>query len=50
MILVQSDKYNKLKALWSTRYNYSSEINEVKHKSLRNYFESTLTLPKINKY
>jgi hypothetical protein len=34
--------WNEKESMWSTRYSASSEWNEVKHKSLRNYFEHSL--------
>ena len=42
-----SSNANERESLWSTRYTASSEWNEVKHKSLRTYFDGH-KLPKLN--
>ena len=43
--------YNKREAMWDTRYTFSSECNEVAHKTLRNYFKpENQRLPKIGRF
>ena len=34
--------------MWDTRYTFSSECNQTKHKNMRAYFDQPEKLPKIN--
>lgn len=40
---------NPRETMWDTRYSFTSECNEVTHKTLRNYFNPDAHLPQISK-